>query len=141
MKDNNDIICCICLENTNIYIISKNCNCKIDIHEKCFIKCFDNNNKCIICKNIINDRKQFNKNLHDINSFIMLIVPHIITYIFYFTNIYLISNFLFTVILYFTFYVYLYTILKYLFYIIYKIYFCMYKYYNRRKLYKIYYYT
>ena len=50
MKSNS---CYICLENTNMYIISNVCNCKIYSHESCFISCLSHTNRCMICKRII----------------------------------------------------------------------------------------
>ena len=48
--------CYICLEETSIYFLSKDCDCNIYCHEDCFTKILKLN-KCIICK------KKFNNDL------------------------------------------------------------------------------
>ena len=50
MKNNS---CYICLENTDVYIISNVCNCKIYSHESCYISWLNHKNNCMICKRII----------------------------------------------------------------------------------------
>ena len=47
--------CLICLEDCNIYLKLKCCNCRNITHEKCFKDYINNNNKvikCLICKEI-----------------------------------------------------------------------------------------
>ena len=50
MKSNS---CYICLENTNVYIISNVCNCKIYSHSLCYESWLSHTNRCMICKRII----------------------------------------------------------------------------------------
>ena len=46
--------CYICLEKTSIYFKLNNCKCSIYCHDECFKK-IQKKNKCIICKQQIND--------------------------------------------------------------------------------------
>ena len=85
LKQNNDI-CMICLESTNIYALS-NCGCKIYIHNDCLHHWIKLYNSCIICRSQL---YLFNKELtirfkyldrEILNSKILIWVNYIMNYI------------------------------------------------------------
>ena len=52
----NPNVCLICLENTDIYAITK-CNCRYNIHKQCLNDWLNLYNSCIICKSKINNSR------------------------------------------------------------------------------------
>ena len=67
MKSNS---CYICLENTNMYIISNVCNCKIYSHESCYINWLSHTNNCMFCKRILSRHYDINNTKSIINYYL-----------------------------------------------------------------------
>jgi hypothetical protein len=77
----------ICLDNVETFIITNKCNCKLFLHEKCFITWSNLYDTCIICKSKLNIKNNnltlkinyFNKEFE--NSHLISFFDYVMLYI------------------------------------------------------------
>jgi len=80
-----DVDCYICLDNTQTYIVEKECSCKIYIHKSCYNSWLNYTNKCMICKkNILHNYKSIHQYYWAKN----IKLPFVIKYMEFINNIF-----------------------------------------------------